>query len=127
MWEGSPPAEVASGGVLQDVDAAEPGGGVLERPGERVTVEYVCGERGGGDALGAELADEAIELLAVAGDQGDVEPCEPKVRAMARPMPGSAPMMAMLVTAILSQISGREATVPDMPIRIPGKRLAQNG
>jgi hypothetical protein len=60
-------------GVLQDVDAAEPGGGVLERLGERVMVEDARGERCGGDALGGELADETVELLAVAGDQGDVE------------------------------------------------------
>jgi hypothetical protein len=48
-------------------------GGVLERLGERVAVEHVGGERGGGNAVGAELGDQVVELGAVAGDEGDVE------------------------------------------------------
>ena len=59
-------------GVLQDIDPAELRGGVLESLGERVAVEDVRGEGGGGDALGGELADEIVELVAVTGDQGDV-------------------------------------------------------
>jgi pimeloyl-ACP methyl ester carboxylesterase len=41
-------------------------GGALERLGERVVVEHVRGERGGGDALGGELTGEVVELGAVA-------------------------------------------------------------
>lgn len=59
--------------VLQDVDAAEPRGGVLQCLGERVTVEDIRYERRGGDALGGKRVDETVECGAVAGDQGDVE------------------------------------------------------
>jgi hypothetical protein len=58
--------------VLQDVDAAEAGGGVLEGLGQRVVVEHVRRERGGGDALGGEPVGQVVELGAVAGDESDV-------------------------------------------------------
>lgn len=68
-------AEGPHRGVLQDVDPAELCGGILEGLGERVTVQHVRGDCGGGDAFRGELADddEIVELGAVPGDQGDIE------------------------------------------------------
>src|SRR5205823_3900438 len=66
-------AEPADRGVLQDIDAAEVRGGILERLGERVAVEHVRGECGGGDALGLQPAGQFVELGAVTGNQRDVE------------------------------------------------------
>jgi hypothetical protein len=60
-------------GVLEHVDAAEVGGGVGQPPAEPGAIADIGGERGRGDALAAELVHEAVQLLLVAGDEGDVE------------------------------------------------------